>query len=252
MTIIRSTLLSQSSNVLFGMSTRVGGASGGHFDLNLSFSVGDASENVRKNRTRFFTELGIREEQVVFPRQEHTSNVQICSEGRAFPACDGLITAKENLFLAISVADCVPIVLLDTINNVVAAVHAGWRGTTLRIVEKAVQLMKDKFSSGPESIVTFIGPSAGVCCYEVGEEVAKLYPQVCIHPKKNGKFHIDVKQANVLQLLENGVQDTQIEVHPDCTIHNSQYHSFRRDGKNSGRMLAIVGIKKCIIRKPSR
>jgi len=244
MEIIRSALLSQFSNLLFGMSARYGGVSGLYFDLNMSFNVGDKEENVKENRRRFFSELGAAENQVAFPMQEHTSNVKICSSAQKFPHCDALITAHENIYLAISVADCSPIVLFDPLKNVIAAVHAGWRGTQQRIAEKAVQIMKDKFHSTPEDIVAFIGPSAGACCYEVGEEVAKLFPQVCIHPKKNGKFHLDVKQANVLQLLENNLQESHIEVHSDCTIHNKNYHSFRRDGKNSGRMLAIVGLKR--------
>ena len=125
MTTIRSQLLLKYPQIIFGMSTRQGGVSGEYFDLNLSYNVGDKPEDVKENRTRFFSELGVLEEQVAFPRQKHTSNVLICSDAAMFPACDGLITVKENLFLGISVADCVPVILFDRINNVVAAVHAG-------------------------------------------------------------------------------------------------------------------------------
>ncbi|MBI2427641.1 MAG: polyphenol oxidase family protein [Ignavibacteriales bacterium] len=154
------------------------------------------------------------------------------------------MTDAKNTFLAVSIADCTPIMLYDPDKNVIAGIHAGWRGTSKSIVGNAVQLMKQNYSVVPANIVAFIGPSAGVCCYEVGNEVAELFPNDCWTEKGNGKFMLNVKKVNMLQLLANGVQESHIEVHPDCSIHNQQYHSFRRDGKNSGRMLAVIGIKK--------
>lgn len=225
------------------MSTRNGGVSGEYFNWNMSFHVGDDEKNVIENRRRLFSALNIKPEQVAFPQQEHTATISICSYPSIFPRCDGLVMQEKNVYLAVSVADCAPVILFDSVKKVIGAVHAGWRGTAQRITEAAVLLMKREFHSRPEDMLAFIGPSAGVCCYEVGEEVAKLFPKDCIHPKKNGKFYLDVKRANVLQLLENNIQEANIEVHSDCTIHNSKYHSFRRDGKNSGRMLAVVGLQ---------
>jgi YfiH family protein len=244
MDIVHSTILSHYPELIFGMSTRFGGVSGETLDLNLSFNVGDDPRNVQMNRKRFFSELGIAEERVAFPKQEHTDIVQICSVPVHYDHCDALVTGIKNTFLAVSIADCTPIMLYDPEKHVVAGIHAGWRGTSKKIVENAIQLMKQSYSIGPENIVAFIGPSAGVCCYEVGREVAALFPNECSIEKEHGKFMLDVKKANTLQLLANGVQESHIEVHPDCTIHNPHYHSFRRDGKKSGRMLAVIGMKK--------
>jgi hypothetical protein len=134
--------------------------------------------------------------------------------------------------------------LYDPHNKIVAAVHAGWRGTSGRIVEKTLLQLHNKFGSKMQDVAAFIGPSAGKCCYEVGEEVAVQFHPDCCTQKADGKFLLDVKKANMLQLLENGVANTNIETNVDCTIHNTAYHSHRRDGISSGRMLAVIGITK--------
>lgn len=242
MFIIRSEIFSQFPEIVFGMSTRQPNSKV-PFDNNMSVTVGDDALNVSANRKNFFTTLGITEEHISFPMQEHTDVVRITTHPERYPHCDALVTDKKNLFLAVSVADCTPIMLFDPIRQIVAGIHAGWRGTSKRIVTNTLQLMRQQWNVLPEHIIAFIGPSAGICCYEVGEEVAQLFPSECTRTAKHGKYLLDVKKANLLELLANGVQESHIEVHPDCTIHNRQYHSFRRDGKQSGRMLAVIGMR---------
>lgn len=225
------------------MSTRNGGVSGEHFGLNMSYNVGDEPDRVAENRKLFLREMDIEESLVAFPLQEHTATVMDCSLPNKYPHCDGLVTNRSSLYLAVTVADCTPVVLYDTKNNVIAGVHAGWRGTAAKIAVNALKTMSHRYSTIPSDVVAFIGPSAGGCCYEVGEEVAKSFPKECITPLKNKKYLLDVKKTNLLQLLENGLQESHIEVHSDCTIHNKEYHSYRRDGAQSGRMLAIIGLK---------
>lgn len=242
MTIVRSEIFSRYPHLVFGMSTRQP-KSENPFDGNMSFSVDDEPLNVSANRKNFFTSIEIAEEQIAFPMQEHTDVVQIATHPERYPHCDALVTDKKYLFLAVSVADCTPIMLFDPIRHIVAGIHAGWRGTSKHIVTKTLQVMRQRYHVLPEHVIAFVGPSAGVCCYEVGKDVARLFPNQCQRIAENGKYFLDVKKANVLELLANGVQESHIEVHPDCTIHNLQYHSFRRDGKQSGRMLAVVGMK---------
>ncbi|MEW5798300.1 MAG: peptidoglycan editing factor PgeF [Bacteroidota bacterium] len=239
MKIVRSNIFERYSELLFGMSTRSGAA----LDMNMSFNVGDDPLHVAENRKKFFSALGIDGDRVAFPLQEHTSVVQVCTVPAQHPHCDALVTNAKNTFLAVSIADCTPVMLYDPKKKVVAGIHAGWRGTSTKIVENAVRLMRDQYEVDPANIIAFIGPSAGGCCYEVGKEVAELFPPECTTEKGSGKFFLDVKKANRLQLLANGVQESHIEVHPDCSIHNQLYHSYRRDGTNSGRMLAIIGIE---------
>ena len=242
MDIIRSKIFEQYPELVFGMSTRSG--SDDALGRNMSFNVGDDTQNVRENRKRFFAELGIDGERIAFPQQEHTNVVHICTAPAHYPRCDALVTATKGIFLAVSVADCTPVVLYDPSKRIVAGIHAGWRGTSKNIVRNAVQLMKEHYAVDANNIAAFIGPSAAACCYEVGSDVAALFPTECKKEKGSGKFLLDVKEANRLQLLANGVQESHIEVHPDCSIHNRLYHSYRRDGKKSGRMLAVIGMEK--------
>lgn len=243
MQIVRSKILNDYPEIIFGMSTVEGGISNGTFGLNLSFNVQDAEDNVNENRKRFFTSLRIKESQIAFTQQKHTTNISIVDKPGLNENSDALVTNRKNIFLAISIADCTPVILYDKRHHIVAGIHAGWRGTAGRIVEKTIKEMQTVFSSKSKDILAFIGPSAGKCCYEVGDEVAKQFSIECQTRKENGKYLLDVKNANVIQLLENGLPNSNIEVHSDCTIHNNQYHSFRRDGNQSGRMFAIIGMK---------
>lgn len=240
MTIIRSAIFSQYPDIVFGMSTRDVSAPSG---LNISFNVGDDPAIVQSNRTAFLTALNINEGRIVFPQQEHTNTVAVCRQPQRIPSCDGTVTAEKDLFLAVTIADCTPVMLYDTRRKVVAGIHAGWKGTARHIVGRAISLMCESHNTDPADIIAFIGPSAGVCCYEVGSDVAATLPSECIIPKSNGKFFADIKKANLLQLIDNGVRESHIEVNSDCTIHNHLYHSHRRDGKRSGRMMAVIGIK---------
>ncbi len=243
MQIVRANIFSSVPEILFGMSTVDGGVSNGTLGLNLSFNVNDSESNVIENRKRLFTSLGISESQIAFTQQKHTTNIIAVERSGINENCDALHTNRSGVFLAISIADCTPVMLFDNVTQAIAGIHAGWRGTAGRIVEKTIKEMQHLYGTKTENILAFIGPSAGKCCYEVGGEVAAQFQNECSTPKEAGKYLLDVKQANVIQLVENGVLNSNIEVHPDCTIHNIKYHSFRRDGNQSGRMFAIIGIK---------
>jgi len=239
MEIIRPNIFSQYRHVIVGMSTTTPGS---HYDRNMSYHVGDDPVRVRMNREKFYAALGVQEDQVAFPLQQHTDTVMVCSAPRQFPSCDGLMTDSVNVFLAVTIADCTPVILFDFHQQAIGALHAGWRGTSKGIAQKGLITMTERFRTDPKHLRAFIGPSAGICCYEVGPEVARQFPESCIHAGDYGKWHVDVKKANMLQLLEYGVEESHIEVHPDCTIHNPKYHSYRRDKEKSGRMLAIIGM----------
>lgn len=245
MIIVRSDQFSRYPDLLFGMSTVDGGVSPGTFGMNLSFHVPDDPANVHENRHLFFGALGITTDQAAFTRQEHTSDILTVTAPGQNDTCDALITDRPGLFLAISIADCTPVMLFDPVRKAVAGIHAGWRGTAAGIVEKTIRRMEQENGTRSADVIAFIGPSAGKCCYEVGAEVAEQFPSACSAPSAHpGKFMLDVKHANVMQLLDNGVRNSNIEVHQDCTIHDPRYHSHRRDGKGSGRMFAVIGIIK--------
>ncbi|HEV8537568.1 MAG TPA: polyphenol oxidase family protein, partial [Bacteroidota bacterium] len=180
MLIIRSKLLSRYPNVVFGMSTRLGGFSLEPLGMNLSYSVGDRREDVDKNRERFFGALNISGERVAFPRQIHSGTVNVASVPGDYENCDALISNLKDVYLSVSIADCVPIFLYDPVAGSVAAVHSGWRGCKSGIVGSAIRRLETEFGVLPSNLVAYIGSSAGVCCYEVGEEVASAFDRAFV------------------------------------------------------------------------
>jgi YfiH family protein len=240
--LVTSTLLSKHSNVKCGISTRTGGVSPEPYGMNLSFNVGDVREQVLENRRRLFALFGTTSDRVAVPRQQHTANSRRVSVGGSYEECDALMTDVANVFLAVSVADCTPIFLCDTVRQVVAAVHAGWRGTEQGILMRTMEALMSEYGSGPQNILAFIGPSAGSCCYEVGKDVADKFEEEFKSHRSN-KIYLDIKSANKQQLIRSGIAEHNIEVSGDCTICNpALYHSYRRDKEKSGRMMGLIGI----------
>lgn len=241
--LIRSKLLSAFPQLTHGISTRLGGVSPEPYGMNLSFSVGDDEKNVLENRKRFFGSLNIPLGRIAKPNQVHGDTVLSVTTSGEYDSCDALITNEKNLFLVVTVADCLPILLFDPVTNTVGVVHAGWKGSKLGILGKVVQVMNKEYRVMSKNLVVYIGPSAGVCCYEVGEEVAKEFDGKYLDKTKGVKPHLDLKQCNKDLLLEAGVQENNIEVSPDCTICKPElYHSYRRDKAKSGRMMGVIGM----------
>lgn len=197
-----------------------------------------------ENRRMFFESLGFDASSVVRGEQVHGDNVRFVESPGNYRAADALVTKTRNLPLAVSVADCVPVLIVDKGSQTIAAVHAGWRGTLKNIVAKTIDYMVHENHSKCESIFAFIGPSAGACCYEVGKEVAGNFsPEYYVQDLETGKYKLDLKGLNLAQLKESGVPLENIEVSGACTICDDNFHSYRRDGTASGRMLAVIGMK---------
>ena len=240
--LIVSEKLSQFREVVFAMSTRHGGVSPPPFGMNLSFHVGDEDANVVQNRKRLSGSLGLDIDRAAFPLQCHTNVVKVALGPGEYDACDALATEQPNLPLVVTVADCLPIVLFDFKKKALSLVHTGWKGTAQRIAENAIRLMADEFRSSSTELIAYLGPSAGVCCYEVGLEVAERFPERLVERRSGGLF-LDLKQANLQQLLSWGVKRDHIEISSYCTIcHPEMFHSYRRDGEKSGRMMAVASL----------
>jgi len=209
------------------------------------FSMRRTQNNVEtENRKEFFHSLGFDPSSVARGEQVHGDNIRFVEHPGHYPATDALVTDKRNLLLGISVADCVPILLVDKETQTIASVHAGWRGTAKRIAAKTIEYFMNENHSDPENIFAFIGPSAGICCYEVGKEVVENFPQEhYVNSQGNGKYKLDLKKANFTQLDQSGVPARNMEVSEACTICDENFHSYRRDGTASGRMLAVIGMK---------
>jgi len=214
--------------------------------LNYGLNVSDQEEVVLKNRSELLEYLHFPKETstIVFPIQTHSNNVVIVTnenKNSEFKNTDALITNTPSILIGILSADCVPILLYDPIKGVVAAVHAGWRGTVAEIVICTIQRMMQAFNSAPSTIVVGIGPSISSTNFEVGDEVAIHFKDMCKCTGTNGKIHVDLWLANKLQLLEIGIKEYNISISGLCTFANNTYfYSARKDGIQTGRLASVI------------
>lgn len=239
MIVLRPALFPQ-GKVLAALSTRGEPGEAGAMGMNLSFNVGDEVSAVRRNRGVFFGGLGIAEDELAIPRQVHGDSVLHVTRAGEYLETDGLITSNPRVFLCITFADCLPLLLYDPVKHNVAALHAGWRGTALNIVGSGIKKMQQAFGSNPDDLLVYLGPGAGPCCYEIGEDVARRFDPQFV--RRGDKLTVDLKGALISQLLTAGCRKERLEVSASCTIHELQYHSFRRDGRQAGRMMACIGL----------
>ena len=159
---------------------------------------------------------------------------------------DALITRQAGILLAVSVADCTPILVFDAKNKAVGAAHAGWPGTAARIVEKMLRRMADEFGTAGPDCFAYIGTCIDECSFEVGDEVADKFDDAFRRfDAARSKYLVDLKKANQAQLLAFGVPENQIEISPRSTVlHNEDYFSHRKEKGTTGRMLAVIGMEK--------
>jgi len=267
-----------------GFSTRIGGlsrtycASDAPGDLNLGFTAADDRHAVTENR-RLLAEAisGDSETPLVTLRQFH-SNLIVhavkADAARERPRkADGLIASEPGFLIAIQTADCIPVLVADRKQRIVAAFHAGWRGTVKRIVELGVGRMRLEFGSSPRHLVAAIGPGIGACCYAVGEEVLsefesqffyarqlfrevydadpvrKKYPMLFLNQRAPGhgsigpQLHLDLIEANRRQLLAAGLSPRAIRTVGGCTqCYSDLFFSHRATRGHAGRMMAAIGI----------
>jgi YfiH family protein len=241
--IIYSNLFKKFPEVVFGFSTKIGGVSPGSYGLNLSISAGDDLENVKLNRKIFFDRLGINEEQVTFQKQIHSTIINYSEKPKHFDDCDAIYTDKKNNFLAVSVADCVPIFLYEPEKKVIAGIHSGWKGTHGKILTLTIEELVNKYSINTSKLLAYIGPCISQDKYEVGEDVGKLFTDD-VKYYKNGKYYLDLKKDNLKQLVSICVKKENIELSELCTFSEKDLlHSYRRDGNTSGRMFGVIGIR---------
>ena len=158
---------------------------------------------------------------------------------------DALLSNRPGILLAVSVADCTPILVFDARNRAVAAIHAGWPGTAARLVEKTLQRMAAEFGTAGPDCHAWVGTCIDECSFEVGDEVAEAFdPAFKRWDPAKQKFFVDLKKANAAQLLEFGVPAAQMEISAYSTVlHNADYFSHRNEKGVTGRMMAAIGMQ---------
>ena len=264
--------------LVHGFSTRPGGASvlDGKPALNLGFTEWDEPERVAANRAKFAAALGASEMSLITVRQFHSDVIHVASRATSdTPKGDALMTARSGLLLGAQTADCVPILLADARQRVVAAIHAGWRGTLARIAAKTLGRMAMEFGTRPQDVFAALGPAIGRCCYEVGPEVAQAFaaqfsraaewfdgpfeqlargeeplwlPWLTMAPPGHvpppPRVKLDLHASHRRQLIDAGVPKTQIAASDLCTACRTDLlFSYRREGAGTGRLMAVIGIR---------
>lgn len=243
----------------FSTTRRGGVSSGAYTAFNITDYCGDYSSNVQRNRQLLAELLNIDERNIILPRQTHSTKCCciddkfIClpqeQKRELLQGIDAVITNVKGLCIGVSTADCIPILLHDTKHNIVAAVHAGWRGTVARIVEHTLLTMNTHYGTSPADIKAVIGPGISLAAFEVGDEVYDTFannnfPMQKIARLCGQRWHIDLWEANRMQLLSCGVPGESVTICGICTYNNCDtFFSARRLGINSGRIFNGIMIK---------
>jgi polyphenol oxidase len=291
--ILEAPSLAKLNWLVHGLSTRRGGASelsSGPFPsgprapkakhervLNLGFTDWDIRARVLENRGKFFRAIGAEKMRVVALRQIHSDaahRVDVANAGKEAPQGDALFTRDPGILLVVQTADCIPILLADTKQRAIAAIHSGWRGTLKRIAEKTLGRMHMEFGTQPEDVIAALGPGIGRCCYEVGSEVARDFDAQFRHARAwfDGPFdalasgesdpnwlpwltmkppghappplrvHLDLLAANRAILIDAGVAPAQISASGLCTACRTDLLFSHRRERTTGRLMAAIGI----------
>jgi hypothetical protein len=246
----------EKAGVKHGFTTRLGGVSEGIYaSLNLGVNRGDDPERVRENYRRVSEALGVDRDRLVFSSQVHEDAVrpvtlEDAGKGLDRPVdyqADGLVTDVPGLPLVVFGADCLTVLLCDPVRQVIAAVHAGWRGTALGIVERAVEAMKG-YGCEPQNILAAIGPGISKCCFETREDVPEAMTAALgeaarpfLLEEGEGKFRVDLKGINALRLQRAGVPTANVDVSTDCTFcKHDKYWSHRYTKGERGSQAALI------------
>lgn len=229
----------------------------------------DLTEEIENNKKLVCEELNIPLENLIIPQQMHSDNVTVVKVNRersseilvtqslshlvTYENTDALITDQREIALALNFADCVPILFYDPVKKIIAAAHAGWRGTAAQIAPKTVRKMVDEFDCKPSDIIAVIGPAIGKCCFEAQEDVLKQLaesldvvgvetPTYYHDSNVISNNHADLKLINRLQLLACGLE--KIDVCEYCTsCQNELFFSYRKEKGNTARHSTVIMLK---------
>ena len=239
--------------------TRQGGCSEGNYgQFNINRYCGDSPEHIAQNRQALCQLLDIDDRHLLMPHQVHLTEVatidadflRLTADERQqrLEGVDAIMTDMSGVCVGVSTADCIPVLLYDAEKHAVCAIHAGWRGTVARIVEKAVKAMTATYGTNPSNLVAQIGPGISLDSFEVGDEVYDAFAQAGFNmqsiSERREKWHINLPLCNKLQLMAMGVKPEQICMSDICTYKSHDtFFSARRLGINSGRIFTAILMK---------
>ncbi len=237
--------------LLHGFLGRRGGKSNGPYDsLNLSFRAGDDPEIVKDNLCDMKKAVGVHDLRIVTMKQVHGDRIVDVRDPnvKEVGEADGMVTEERGLFLGVLTADCVPILFSVSGRKLVAAVHAGWKGTLAGLAAKMVRHLRDRYGVEPETLEAALGPAIGPCCYEVRSDVSaplvKKWGELakgCVEARE-GKTFLALADLNRSLLEEAGIPSSKIfRVGPCTSCARNDFFSYRREGGETGRQISFIG-----------
>ena len=211
--------------------------------LTAVISKRDRNYAIKSNRVKFIESLKINSETIIFPQQVHSNNVKIIDKVKFYKETDGLLSLSDSLGIGILVADCVPVFLYGIKSNHCALIHSGWKGSANLITTNAINKVID-LGNFPSEIKAVLGPSIGKCCFEIGSDVAQYFSKENLSSEKGSKFKLDLKNEIFSELINLGLAMKNIYLDTHCTFCDKEkFFSYRREGIDSGRMVAIMKVK---------
>lgn len=293
---VQFALFQQFPELVHGSFTRSGGYSLPPFKgVNVSIGCGDERETALRNRLLALRSLGVEANPCATAWMVHSADVLTLGDeewvdwvdwGDAWPhrsydvdgheliwttrprrKADAVITRKRGVTLAMSSADCVPIMLYDPVREAIGLVHAGWRGTARGIAATVVDALREQFGCQPQHLYAGIGPSIGACCYEVSENVRGLFhghlqfeemPTKARYrnlvresavfsvrePGARASLRLDLWQTNRNQLLMAGLLPEHIEITDICTsCERERFYSYRAEHGRTGRFPSLLALR---------
>jgi hypothetical protein len=237
--------------LLHGFMGRRGGNSVGPYaGLNVSYRVGDDNQVVSQNVCDVKHLVGIHDGKIVTMKQVHGDQIVEVKDKalKETGEADGMVTAGTGIHLGVLTADCVPILIVAPKHKIVAAVHAGWRGTLMGIAGKMVRQFNDSFGVRADEVEAALGPSIGACCYEVKDDVTRPLREKWGRTAdaniqtREGKSFVDLRSLNRAILESAGVPSTEIfQIGPCTSCASDEFFSYRRERKETGRQISFVG-----------
>lgn len=238
-----------------GFTSRLGGVSQQPMDsLNCALHVGDRIEDVISNRRLLAAHAGFAFDAWTCAEQVHGNLIRKVSKhdkgagkysrDQAIQDTDALISNEIGVMLTAFFADCVPLYFIDPVHRAIGLAHAGWKGTALHMAERTIEAMYREFGSRPTDMLAAIGPSIGVCCYEVNNMVIEQLDGERPAKQDNGRYMLDLKETNRQFMIRAGILPTNIEISEWCTSCNTDlFYSHRAENGQTGRMTAWIGWK---------
>lgn len=253
-----------------GFTTRRGGVSeGAYASLNCGLHVADDAASVIANRRLAAERTEVAFDSWVYGEQVHGSAIRIVTaadKGKgtvarddALADTDGFVTNEPGVCLAAMFADCVPLYFFDPVHGAIGLAHAGWKGTVLEIAAATVQAMGQAYGTQPGDLLAAIGPSIGLCCYEVDDAVmdkvrpliGKLAPDGAAEGSMRlyeagepGKYRLNLQELNRQIMIKAGILPQCIELSEWCTgCRTDLFFSHRKERGRTGRMIAWIGLR---------